>query len=83
MLHLMRYVIALLLLAGAAAYAMLMPEDSQIAGLEPGQIASLVASVLLLILIAGSLGAEWRGRVGAAIAGALAWAAIFAAVMVG
>ncbi len=79
----MRYVLALILLAGAAAYAVLMPEDSQIAGLDPGQIASLVASVLLLVLIAGSLGAEWRGRVGAAIAGALAWGAIFAAVMVG
>lgn len=79
----MRYVIALILLAGAAGYAMLMPEESQIAGLSPGQIASLVASVLLLIMIAGSLGAEWRGRVGAAIAGALAWGAIFAAVMVG
>ena len=79
----MRYVIALLLLAAAAAFAMLAPEDSQIAGLNPGQIASLVASVLLLIMIAGSLGAEWRGRIGAAVAGALAWVAIFAAVMVG
>ncbi|MDP2354959.1 MAG: TIGR02281 family clan AA aspartic protease [Beijerinckiaceae bacterium] len=79
----MRYVLALSLLAGAAAYALLMPQDSQIAGLDPGQIASVVGSVLLLILIAGSLGAEWRGRVGAAIAGALAWGAIFAAVMVG
>jgi aspartyl protease family protein len=83
MLLAMRYVIALLILAGAAAYAMLIPEDSQIVGLDPGQIASLVASVLLLVMIAGSLGAEWRGRIGAAIAGALAWAAIFAAVMVG
>ncbi len=79
----MRYVIALVLLAGAAGFAMLMPEESQIAGLSPGQIASLVASVLLLIMVAGSLGAEWRGRVGAAVMGALAWGAIFAAVMVG
>jgi aspartyl protease family protein len=79
----MRYAIALALLAAAGAYALLMPETSEIAGLNPGQIASLVASVLLLIMIAGSLGAEWRGRVGAAIAGALAWGAIFAAVMVG
>jgi aspartyl protease family protein len=79
----MRYVIALVLLAAAAGYAMLMPEESEIAGLNPGQIASLVASVLLLIMIAGSLGAEWRGRIGAAVAGALAWGAIFAAVMVG
>lgn len=79
----MRHVLALVLLAGAAGYAMLMPEESEVAGLNPGQIASLVASVLLLILIAGSLGAEWRGRIGAAVAGALAWGAIFAAVMVG
>ncbi|MFN3892662.1 MAG: TIGR02281 family clan AA aspartic protease [Beijerinckiaceae bacterium] len=79
----MRYVLALALLAAAAAYAMLAPEESQIAGLAPGQVASLAGSVLLLVLIAGSIGAEWRGRIGAAIAGALAWAAIFAAVMVG
>ncbi len=79
----MRYALALLILAAAAAYAMLMPEDSQIAGLDPGQIASLVGSVLLLMLILGSIGSEWRGRVGAAVAGALAWGAIFTAVMVG
>ena len=79
----MRYVLALVLLAAAALYAVLMPEDAEIAGLYPGQIASLVGSLLLLMLIAGSIGAEWRGRVGAAILGALAWGAIFAAVMVG
>jgi aspartyl protease family protein len=79
----MRYVLALTILAAASGYAMLAPEDSEILGLDPGQIASLVAGVLMLILIASSIGAEWRGRIGAAIFGALVWGAIFAAVMVG
>ena len=79
----MRYVIALTLLGVAALYAVLAPENSQIAGLYPGQIASVIGSAMLLLVIVGSIGAEWRGRIGAAVLGALAWAAIFAAVMVG
>jgi aspartyl protease family protein len=79
----MRYALALILLAAAAAYAVLAPETSEIAGLHPGQVASLMGSAVLLLVIVGSIGAEWRGRIGAAIMGALAWAAIFAAVMVG
>ena len=79
----MRYVLALIVLAAAAAYAVLTPETTEIAGMNPGKIASLAGSAMLLLLVAGSIGAEWRGRIGAAIMGALAWGAIFAAVMVG
>ncbi len=79
----MRYVIALALLAAAAGYALLTPEDSRLAGLDPGQVASLVSSIALLMVILGWVGPAWRGRIGAAVLGALAWAAIFAAVMVG
>lgn len=79
----MRYPLALALLAAAAAYAMLAPEDSTIAGLAPGQIASLAGGVALLVVLIGPRGAQWRGQIGAAILGALAWAAIFAAVMIG
>lgn len=79
----MRYPLALALLAAAAAYAVLAPEDSRLAGLDPGQIAKLTSGVALLIVLIGPRGAQWRRGLGAAIAGALAWAAIFAAVMVG
>lgn len=79
----MRYPIALALLAAAAAYALLAPETSRLAGLSPGEIASITGSVALLIVLLGPRSARWRAQIGAAIAGALAWAAIFAAVMVG
>jgi aspartyl protease family protein len=79
----MIYPAALLLLAGAAAFAIFMPEDERVFGLSPGQTASLVGSVLLLVLILGGLRADWRGRARTAILSALAWVAIFGVVMVG
>jgi aspartyl protease family protein len=79
----MRYVFALILLAGAAIAAVVLPDERGTLGLTPGEGASVVALSLLALMILFSAGSSYRGRIGAAIAGAIAWAAIFAAVMVG
>jgi aspartyl protease family protein len=79
----MRLVLVLLILAGAAAAAMFLPEDQLTLGLSPGELASAVASILVLVLILGSAGSDWRGRLGVAFVGAMAWVAIFAVVMAG
>jgi aspartyl protease family protein len=79
----MIYPAALLLLVGVVAFAVLAPEDDLYLGLSAGQIASMTASALMLVLILGGLRADWRGRARTAILSALAWVAIFGVVMVG
>ncbi len=79
----MAYAFALIALAGAAAFAALTPEEELAFGLAPGQIASLVGSVLLLLFLISDQREAWRGRMRTALVAALAWVGVFAAVMIG
>ena len=84
----MFYPLALVALVVAAAIAILLPEDADMLGLSPGQWASAGASALLLVWLVAGWREERRSdglrtRLRGALLGALAWVAIFAAVMIG
>ncbi|MDB5571578.1 MAG: conserved hypothetical transrane signal peptide protein [Hyphomicrobiales bacterium] len=79
----MRLIISVILIAGAAVAALILPDEPGWLGLSPGETAAVVGLSLLALANLVSLAPDYRGRLGAALVGALAWAAIFGAAMVG
>lgn len=79
----MRLFVTALFLLSAGAALLLLPDEEGLWGLTPGQTAMVVGLSLLVMGYIAQVAPPFRGRVGAAILGALAWVAIFAAVMVG
>ncbi len=79
----MRVVISIILLAGAVASILFLPDEAGWLGLTPSETATVAGFGLLALANLVSLAPHYRGRLGAALAGALAWVAIFGAVMVG
>ncbi|HEY8579371.1 MAG TPA: TIGR02281 family clan AA aspartic protease [Beijerinckiaceae bacterium] len=79
----MRLVSVVMLILGAGAALLLLPDEEGLWGLTPGQTAWAIAMSLLVLAYAAQVAPSFRGRLGAAVLSLFAWAAIFAAVMVG
>jgi aspartyl protease family protein len=75
--------LALLLLVAAGLVLMLRPDPGSIAGYDPSDFAVLMAGLALLVFIASSLVASYRGRAGEAVRDMLTWAVVALALVVG
>lgn len=75
--------LALLLLVIAGLVLMLRPDSSSLAGYDPSDLAILMAGLALLVFIASSLVASYRGRAGEAVRDMMTWAVVALAFAVG